>query len=80
MRIWRNEAGNALMLATMAMPVLIGAGGLATDTIQWSLWKRQIQRQADSAAMAGAFARAQGATVSTAAQSEIASHSFVTLS
>ena len=80
MRIWRNEAGNALMLATMAMPVLIGAGGLATDTIQWSLWKRQIQRQADSAAMAGAFARAQGATVSTAAQSEIARHSFVTLS
>lgn len=79
-RIWRNEAGNALMLATMALPVVIGAGGLATDTIQWTLWKRQIQRQADSAAMAGAFARAQGASVSTAAQTEISRHSFVTLS
>ena len=31
--------------------------GLATDTIQWTLWKRQLQRAADSAAIAGVYDR-----------------------
>lgn len=48
------------MLAAASMPILVGAAGLAMDTVQWTLWKRQIQRQADSAALAGAFAVAQG--------------------
>lgn len=79
-KILRHEGGNALFIATLAMPVLIGAGGLATDTIQWTLWKRQIQRQADSAALAGAYAKAQGGNVSSAATTEVNRYSFVTLS
>jgi hypothetical protein len=79
-QIVANDRGNALFIATLAMPVLIGAGGLATDTIQWTLWNRQIQRQADSAALAGAYARAQGGNVTTSATAEINRHSFVSLS
>jgi hypothetical protein len=37
------------------MPLVVGAAGLATDTIQWTLWKRQLQRAADSAAMSGVY-------------------------
>lgn len=54
-RIGRDERGNALMIAGAALPLLIGSVGLATDTIQWSLWKRQLQRAADSAAFAGSL-------------------------
>lgn len=79
-RILANDRGNALLIAAASMPVLIGAGGLATDTIQWTLWNRQIQRQADSAALAGAYAKAQGGNPTTSATAEINRHSFVTLS
>lgn len=79
-RFIRNQSGNALILTTLSLPVMIGAGGLATDSIQWTLWKRQIQRQADSAALAGAYAKAQGGNVTTSANTEINRHSFVTLS
>jgi hypothetical protein len=53
-----------LIIASAALPVLFGAAGLATDTIQWTLWKRQLQRAADSAAIAGVYDRlkAGGAT------------------
>jgi Putative Flp pilus-assembly TadE/G-like len=37
--------------------MVIGATGLATDTIQWALWKRELQRAADSAAIAGVYER-----------------------
>jgi len=55
----RDRRGNALIIAGAAMPLLIGSVGLATDTIQWALWNRQLQRAADSAAFAGAYARFQ---------------------
>jgi hypothetical protein len=35
----------------------VGAAGLASDTIQWTLWKRQLQRAADSGAIAGVYTR-----------------------
>ena len=56
-KLWNNDRGNILIIAAMAMPVLVGAAGLATDTIQWVLWKRQLQRAADSAAIAGVYER-----------------------
>ncbi len=68
-----------LVIAAAAMPVLIGAAGLATDTIQWTLWKRQMQRQADSAAMAGAYALAQGKAVTPSAQADLARNAQVVL-
>ena len=58
-RIWEDKNGNALIIAGASLPLLIGSAGLATDTIQWSLWKRQLQRTADSAAIAGAYQRFQ---------------------
>jgi len=56
-RLWNDRSGNALILTAAAMPMLIGAAGLATDTIQWTLWKRELQRAADSAAIAGVYTR-----------------------
>lgn len=70
-RLLRNRAGNILALAAASMPILVGAAGLATDTVQWALWKRQIQRQADSAALAGAYAIAQGFSASDSATADI---------
>ncbi len=55
-RLWNDKRGSVLVIAGMAMPLLLGSVGLATDTIQWALWKRQLQRSADSAAMAGVYA------------------------
>ena len=41
-KLWRDRRGNALMIAGAALPLLVGSAGLATDTIQWTLWKRQL--------------------------------------
>ncbi len=64
-----DRRGNALAIACACFPLVVGAAGLATDTIQWTLWKRQLQRAADSAAVAGVYDRenASGSTSNTAA-------------
>jgi Flp pilus assembly protein TadG len=67
-KLWNNDRGNALVIAGAALPLLVGAAGLATDTIQWALWKRQLQRAADSAALAGVYARVQANSGQTAEQ------------
>jgi Flp pilus assembly protein TadG len=59
-KLWKDRRGNALVIAGAALPVLVGAAGLATDTVQWALTKRQLQRAADSAALAAAYQEAQG--------------------
>ena len=56
-KLWNDDRGNMLVIAGVAMPMLMGAAGLATDTIQWALWKRELQRAADSAAIAGVYDR-----------------------
>ena len=67
-KLWHDKRGNSLILAAAALPLLIGSAGLATDTIQWALWKRQLQRAADSGAIAGVYDRvAAKATTGTAA-------------
>jgi Flp pilus assembly protein TadG len=53
--LWRDRRGNALVVAAAALPLVLGSAGLASDTIEWALWKRQLQRAADSAAMAGVY-------------------------
>ena len=67
--IWEDKRGNSLIIAGAALPLLLGSAGLATDTIQWALWKRQLQRAADSAAIAGVYDRYQheGSTSNTEA-------------
>lgn len=52
-----GNSGNATLLVALGMPVLIGGSGLAVDTAQWYMWKREIQYAADQAALAGAWAR-----------------------
>ena len=56
-KLWNDDRGNTLIIAGMALPLLVGSAGLATDTIHWTLWKRELQRAADSAAIAGVYER-----------------------
>jgi Flp pilus assembly protein TadG len=62
-----DRRGNVLVIVGACLPLIIGAAGLATDTIEWTLWKRQLQRAADSAAFAGVYDRASasGSTTNT---------------
>jgi Flp pilus assembly protein TadG len=64
-KLLKDCRGNALAIACACMPLVIGAAGLATDTIEWTLWRRQLQRAADSAALAGVYDRAQAANGAT---------------
>jgi hypothetical protein len=66
-KLFKDPRGNALVIAGAALPLVIGSAGLATDTIQWTLWKRQLQRAADSAALAGVYGKLASQTVSTGA-------------
>ena len=70
-RIGRSESGNVLILFGLSMPLLIGLAGLGTDTVQWTLNKQQLQRSADSAALNGAFAKAQSENVSANANRDL---------
>jgi Flp pilus assembly protein TadG len=56
-RLTSDRRGNILVIAGASLPLLMGAAGMATDTIQWTLWKRQLQRAADSSAIAGVYTR-----------------------
>ena len=58
-KLWRDRRGNVLAIAGAALPLVVGSAGLASDTIQWTLWKRELQRAADSAAIAGVYARVE---------------------
>ena len=58
-------SGNATILVAMGMPALIGGTGLAVDTAQWYMWKRELQYAVDQAAIAGAWARTESSTQNT---------------
>jgi hypothetical protein len=73
-RLLKDRRGNALAIAGAALPLVVGSAGLATDTIQWVTWKRQLQRAADSAAFAGAYAKLQDASVSPAVTTDLANN------
>lgn len=70
--LWRNDRGNALALTALAFPLVVGSAGLAVDTTQWVLTKRQIQQVADAAALAGSNAAVQGADVDYAVDRAVA--------
>jgi Flp pilus assembly protein TadG len=76
-RIWHDRRGNALAIAAAALPLVVGSAGLASDTIQWALWKRQLQRAADSAALAGVYALSQTKNATDAANRDLAVNSHV---
>jgi len=54
-RFGRDERGNSLAIVGIALPFVIGAAGVGVHSMQLSLIKRQLQREADSAALAGAY-------------------------
>ena len=67
-RLIRDDRGNALTFVAVALPLILGCAGLAVDTIQWTLAKRQLQQAADSAAMAGSYALIQGSDLDYAVE------------
>jgi Flp pilus assembly protein TadG len=73
-KLWKDRRGNALMIAGASLPLIVGSAGLATDTIQWTVWKRQLQRAADSAAFAGVYAKVQGQNVTACDASSPVGH------
>jgi Flp pilus assembly protein TadG len=60
-----QTSGNATLLVALGMPALIGGAGLAVDTAEWYMWKRELQFAVDQAALAGAWARSDTDTAGT---------------
>jgi Flp pilus assembly protein TadG len=60
-----STSGNATLLVALGMPVLIGSSGLAVDTSQWYMWKRELQNATDQAALAGAWAKSSATSSQT---------------
>jgi Flp pilus assembly protein TadG len=56
----RCQKGNSIVLTGFVLFGLVGFAGLAVDGAQWVLWKRQLQRAADSGATAGVMGLRQG--------------------
>jgi uncharacterized membrane protein len=79
--LWRDRRGNVIVIAGAAMPLIVGAAGLATDTIQWTLWNRQLQRAAESAAIAGVYAKinSQGVDAAVTADLTLNNHTYASL-
>ena len=81
-RLGGNESGNIIAVGAAAMPMLIGSAALAVDTIQLSLSKRELQRAADSGAVAGAYALSQNRTdaqIATSVRNDLADNPHPTL-
>ena len=54
--LWRDRRGNAILIVAAGIPLLVAAAGLGVDTFSLSILKRQLQRAADSGALAGGYA------------------------
>jgi hypothetical protein len=52
-----NEAGQVLLIVTLAIVVLLGSLALAADVGYWRLVRRNMQKAADAGAIGGAFER-----------------------
>ena len=64
-KLWKSRSGNATLIVALGIPALIGGAGLAVDTAQWYMWKRELQFAVDQAAIAGAMARSSNDTEAT---------------
>ena len=71
-----SERGNVFVVAAAVMPLLLGSAAFAIDTIQLSVWKRQLQRAADSGAIAGAYALSLGDDEETAIHNDLDKNAF----
>lgn len=75
-----SERGNVFVVAAAVMPLLMGSAAFAVDTIQLSVWKRQLQRAADSGAIAGAYALSLDNDEHDAVHRDLDKNAFPTLS
>lgn len=64
--------GNVLVVVAIGTTSLVGAAGIGVDTVQWYLWKRQLQQAADSGAMAGALSLFSGSGFDQPSRDEVA--------
>lgn len=71
-KLTRSERGNALVVCAATLPLVIGSAAIGVDTIQVSLARRQLQRAADSASIAGAYAKHAEQDVATAVNHDLA--------
>lgn len=78
-KLLRSERGNVLVIGAATMPLMIGAAAVGLDTIQLGIWKRQLQRMADSSALAGAHALVQSKSASTAVTRDLQFNNQLTL-
>ena len=79
-RLRESERGNALAIGAATLPLLLGSAAFTVDTIHFGLMKRQLQRAADSGALAGAYALSQEADHSIAVHNDLDENSFPALS
>jgi hypothetical protein len=75
-----SERGNVFVVGAAVMPLLIGSTAFAVDTIQLAVWKRQLQRAADSGAIAGAYALSLGNDEHLAVHRDLEKNEFPVLS
>ena len=75
-----SERGNVFVVGAAVMPLLLGSAAFAVDTIQLSVWKRQLQRAADSSAIAGAYAVSLGDDTHNAVHRDLDKNAFPVLS
>jgi Putative Flp pilus-assembly TadE/G-like len=54
-RFWRDQSGGISMIYAAVLPGLIGLVGLGVETGYWYFGKRELQTQADAAAIGGAW-------------------------
>jgi hypothetical protein len=78
--LFSSERGNVLVVGAAVLPLLIGSAAFAVDTIQLSVWKRQLQRAADSSAIAGAYALSFGNDTHDAIHRDLDKNKFPVLS
>lgn len=78
-KLIEDQSANAVVVSAFSILAMVGGAGLATDTIQWTLAKRQLQRMSDSAALSGAFTLARGADPTASVNAEIGRYTFLTL-
>ncbi|WP_310475246.1 hypothetical protein [Sandarakinorhabdus sp.] len=69
----KDRAGSLSTVTALLMPALMAAAGITSDTLQWSLQQRIMQRQAEIAALAGAEALSQNRAVAETVQAQLAS-------
>ena len=74
-RFLADERGSYLALMTLALPVLVGAGGLATEGGYWLYSHREVQGAADNAAYSAATAYAIDSAAYLPAQAKAAAAS-----